>query len=143
MLYLILIGISLILFGGFLMLASFERRRGMRIAGVWRNKLDAKVARMAFIASHVDWGAFVKHLVGTALERVLHDAAHVVLRVVRTIERLLTRAVKSLRERRGILPAEDEREGEETPFQAGVQKMRAALRNARIASRKPRKRPEA
>jgi len=140
-LYLILIGLSLILFGGFLALTAFERGRGLRVAGVYRNKLDAKVSRVMFIAQHVDWGAFTRHLVGTVLERVLHDIAHFILRIVRTTERLLTRAVKALRERRGItVPLETE--GEEKPdmFQTSVHRVRMALRNARAASRKPARR---
>lgn len=145
MLYLILIGISLILFGGFITLTAFERTRGLRIAGVYRNKLDAKVSRVAFIATHVDWGAFTRHLLGTFLERVLHDVAHVVLRLVRTTERLLTRTVKALRERRGItVPLETE--GEEKPgiLQTGAHRIRTALKSARAAARKParRKLPE-
>lgn len=140
MLYLILIGIALILFGGFLVLVSFERSRGLRVAGMFRNALDARVARISFIATHVDWGAFIKHLLGTVFERVLHDAAHLVLQAVRTVERVLTREVKSLRERRGIMPSESTKE--EHPFQARVQKIQAALRSARRASRKPRKTPE-
>lgn len=138
MLYIILIGLSLVLFGGFIALTAFERKRGLRVAGVYRNKLDAKVSRTAFIATHVDWGAFTRHLVGTVLERVLHDVAHFVLRIVRTTERLLTRTVKALRERRGItVPLETE--GEEKPgiLQTSAHLVRVALRNARAASRKP------
>lgn len=143
MLYLILIAISLILFGGFLMLASFERRRGLRIMGKLRNRLDAKVSRGMFILTHVDWGAFVRHLAGTALERVLHDIAHFILKFVRTTERLLTRAVKKLRERRGMQAPLENEEEKENPIQAGLQKVRSALRNARAASRKPRRTPDA
>lgn len=144
MTYIILILVSLVLFGGFLALASFERARGLRVAGAYRNRLDAKVSRATFIVTHVDWGAFVRHLAGTAFERVLHDIAHFVLKLVRTTERLLTRAVKGLRERRGIAaPLDAEEGGKENPFAAGMQKMRAALRSARAASRKPRRKPDA
>lgn len=143
--YLILIGLSLILFGGFIALTAFEHRRGLRIAGEYRNKLDAKVARVAFIATHVDWGAFTRHLLGTVLERALHDVAHFVLRIVRTTERLLTRTVKALRERRGItVPLESE--GNEKPgiLQESAHRIRLALKSARTAARKPsrRKLPE-
>ena len=140
MIFIILIALSLILLGGFLLLVSFERGRGLRVMGDWRNVLDRKVARASFIARHVDWGAFVKHLASTATERVLHDVAHVVLRLVRNMERLLTRAVKSLRERRGLAASEDAPEGKVNALQAGVMKVRMALRNARRAARKqPRK----
>jgi len=136
MVYIILIAASLILLGGFLMLAAFERGRGLRVAGELRNRFDKKVARASFIARHVDWGAFVKHLVGTVFERVLHDTAHAVLRMVRTTERLLTRTVKGLRERRGIVAPEEEKE-KENVFQVGLVRVRTALKNARAASRKP------
>jgi len=134
MVYIILIAASLILLGGFLMLAAFEQGRGLRVAGEWRNRFDKKVARASFVVRHVDWGAFVKHLVGTVFERVLHDTAHAVLRIVRTTERLLTRTVKGLRERRGIIAPEKEKEN---VFQVGLVRVRTALKNARAASRKP------
>ncbi len=141
MLYLILIGLSLILFGGFITLTALERKRGLRVAGAYRNKLDAKVSRAAFIVTHVDWGAFTRHLLGTFLERVLHDIAHVVLRFVRTTERLLTRTVKALRERRGItVPLESEGEQKPGILQTAGHLMRVALKNARAASRKPARR---
>ncbi|HWH16488.1 MAG TPA: hypothetical protein VNU25_02820 [Candidatus Paceibacterota bacterium] len=134
MLYLILIGISLALLGAFLVLVSFERSRGLRVAGEFRNTLDKKVARAAFIAQHVDWGAFVRHLVGSAAERTAHDLAHSVLRFVRTTERLLTRFVKYLRERRGM-PVEESHE-DQTAFQKAFSKVRTAVRGA--ATRKPK-----
>ncbi len=144
MIFIILIALSLILLGGFLLLVSFEHGRGLRIMGDWRNTLDRKVARATFVARHVDWGAFVKHLAATVSERVLHDVAHIVLRFVRTMERLLTRTVKSLRERRGIPMLEDDTEGKKAnAFQTGVAKVRGALRNARQAARKQPRRPRA
>lgn len=128
MIYLILIGLSLALFGGFLVLVSFERARGLRVAGEVRNRLDKKVARAAFIAEHVDWGAFLRHLVGSAAERTAHDLAHSVLQFVRTAERLLTRFVRYLRERRGM-PAEEAGE-DSTVLQRALGKVRHAVRTA-------------
>ncbi|KND47567.1 MAG: hypothetical protein AB199_04000 [Parcubacteria bacterium C7867-004] len=100
MLYLILIGLSLILFGGFLLLTAFERSRGMRMAGIARNRLDAHMARLSFIIAHVDWSAFAKHLAGSLASRVMHDVTHAILVLVRSLERILTRTVKGLREKR-------------------------------------------
>ena len=134
MIYLILIGISLALFGGFLALVSFERSRGLRVAGEARNTLDKKVARATFVAQHVDWGAFFRHLVGSAAERTAHDIAHSILRFVRTTERLLTRFVKYLRERRGM-PAEEAGE-DSTAFQRALGKVRMAVRSASGRKRK-------
>lgn len=112
MLYLILIAIALVLFGAFLLLTALERSRGFRILGTIRKRLDARVSRIAFVLSHVDWSAFIKHLVTSVLERIAHDSAHTVLLVVRFIERLLTRAVRYLRERRGAAPLPEEEEVE-------------------------------
>ncbi len=135
MVFIILIGLSLMLLGGFLALTMLERGRGLRVAGTLRNRLDAKVSRAAFIVKHVDWGAFAKHLAGTATERVLHDIAHGVLRFVRSAERMLTRTVRTLRERRGLSTedASDEGKGRIGAF---LDKARVALREARSAARK-------
>ncbi len=128
MIYIILIGLSLALFGGFLVLVSLERARGLRVAGALRNKLDKRVARAAFIAQHVDWGAFLRHLVGSAAERTAHDLAHSILRFVRTAERTLTRFVKYLRERRGM--PMDETGEESTAFQRALAKVSTAVKSA-------------
>lgn len=140
MIYFILIGLSLMLLGGFLALVGFERSRGMRIMGAVRNRLDRKVARAAFIVRNVDWGAFVKHLAGTATERVLHDAAHSILQFVRVTERMLTRAVKRLRERRGITVTPDEEAEKPHPLRERIERVRAAVVRARHAARKPARR---
>ena len=137
MLHAILFGIALILFGGFLLLVALERKKGVRVAGGMRAALDKKVGRAAFIARHVDWGAFVRHLAGTALERVLHDVAHAVLQFVRASERVLTRAVRRLRERRGLAAegAQDAEERPTSPIARGIEKVRRAWRSSRRAPR--------
>ena len=95
----ILLGLTLILFGGFLLLTAIEAKYGRMGAGV-RGRMDRRVARAVFIAGHIDWGGFIKHVVRTGTERVAHDSAHAVLQATRFVERLLTKAVRSLRERR-------------------------------------------
>jgi hypothetical protein len=106
--HLTLILIPLVLLALFLILVSYEERRGTRLvlAG-YRHHLDRRAARAAFVIKHVDWGAFMSHLTRTSLERLLHDLAHSTLIVVRLIERQLTRVVRTLRARRDepILPA--------------------------------------
>ncbi len=137
MTYLISILVSLALFAGFLVLTLFEKKRGLRVAGELRNKLDAKVSRVLFVLSHVDWGAFLKHLVVTGTQRIAHDVAHATLLVVRTVERLLTRAVKYLRERRGAGPLPES--GEQLrPLERAVKLLRHSVRNAR-AVRPPKR----
>lgn len=133
MTHLIFIGVSVLLLGGFFLLITLERNAEKRVLGSLRTKLDRKVSRAAFIATHVDWGAFARHLAGTALERVLHDVAHTILQMVRATERILTRAVKTLRERRGMPAAEEENRDASRPIARSLDRVRAALRNARKA----------
>ncbi|MBU2104090.1 hypothetical protein KKD81_01750 [Patescibacteria group bacterium] len=131
MIYLILIAVSLALFGGFLILTAFEKKRGLRVAGKLRNSIDARTSRTLFIVSHVDWSAFIKHLVVSVSERVAHDIAHSVLGLVRAAERLLTRAVKSLRERRGIESSlEDTQEAK--PLEKLLMRMRKTINTRRL-----------
>lgn len=99
MTYFLLATIPPLLLSGFLVLTVIERRQGLRILGVWRNRLDATVARATFIVRHVDWSAFTKHLLRTGGERLVHDIAHASLIAVRMLERVLTRVVRYLRER--------------------------------------------
>ena len=96
---LIPVGLSLALFGAFLLLTVLEARYG-RVGGVMRARLDRRVARVSYIVGHIDWGGFVKHVVRSGLDRVAHDSAHATLQAIRFAERLLTQAVRSLRERR-------------------------------------------
>lgn len=120
------------------MLTGFETGRGMRVAGAARNRLDAKIARLSFIVAHVDWSAFAKHLVGTAVSKIAHDIAHTVLILVRSLERMLTRAVKSLRESRHHQGAADDTS---SPLERGLVRVRQALMHARAVGKSmPRKR---
>jgi len=135
MTYLILIIVSIALFAGFLLLTRFEKKRGLRVAGMLRNKLDARTSRAVFIVSHVDWSAFVKHIVVTSAERIAHDIAHATLLIVRTLERLLTRAVKYLREKRGA-PAITETDEPLRPLARAASHLRSALRRARVTGAK-------
>lgn len=95
----LLVGISLTLFGGFLLLTAIESRTG-RIGGTLRVRFDKLAHRLDFIIRHVDWSALTKHLLRTGFERVLHDIVHATLVAVRFVERTLTRTVRALRERR-------------------------------------------
>ncbi len=130
MTYLISILVSLALFVGFLLLTLFEKKRGLRVAGELRNKLDAKVSRALFVLSHVDWSAFLKHLVVTGTQRIAHDVAHATLLAVRTVERLLTRAVKYLRERRGAGPLPESSE-QLRPLERSLAYLKRSIRQAR------------
>ncbi len=99
MIYLIAILISLALFGAFLLLTAFERMLGKRLLAGGRSVLDSRVSRASFVLRHVDWIAFLKHASTVIFERVAHDLAHGALLIIRLLERLLTRTVRTLRER--------------------------------------------
>lgn len=98
--YIIAIIVSLALFGGFLLFTLLEARTGRFILPATRSRLDAKVARMAFVARHIDWGAFLSHVVKEGAALIAHDVAHASLQLVRFMERVLARTVRALRERR-------------------------------------------
>lgn len=107
--YLIAIVLSIALFSSFLILTSYETTRGTRLFAGSRQRLDAKVSRAVFVIRHVDWGAWLRELVRTTSDRVMHDVAEGTLALVRIVERMLTRTVRYLRERRHT-PAEARRE---------------------------------
>lgn len=98
--YLFLIVLSIALFSSFLILASYETSRGTRFLAGPRARLDARVARAAFIIRHVDWSAWLRDLVQSGSARLMHDVAEGTLSLVRIIERMLTRTVRYLREQR-------------------------------------------
>lgn len=97
MAYIIAIVVSLILFFGFLLLVRIETGKGTRVLGGFRERLDVRATRLAFVIRHVDWAAFLNHIVRSVSARVAHDLAHATLVVVRVLERMLTRFVKYLR----------------------------------------------
>lgn len=125
--------------GGFLILVMVERRAGVRMLASWRRALDVRARRAAFILAHVDWAAFSQHLVRTAIERVLHDTAHSILRLVRTIERILTRAVKRLRERRGLTEFPEEDESKPSRVPVVTRAWQRTMRTVRTAARRTRR----
>lgn len=53
----------------------------------------------------------MKHQLQTTLEKILHDVAHAILMVIRFLERWLTRAVRTLREKRSKPEAHEPRQG--------------------------------
>lgn len=131
MAYLIAIALSLIAFGGFLLVTAFEQDRGIRIFRRQREQLDERAARLSFVVTHVDWSAFLAHLTKEGLERLLHDVAHTSLMIVRMLERELTRAVRAIRARRG-LGLEDSRE-RPSPVTRTMRYLRTAVRTTRRA----------
>lgn len=99
MAYLIAVLASFGLLLAFVLLVTFERRKGVRALPRIRASLDRDVDRLAFVASHIDWGGFAAHIAKTNAEKLAHDIIHAILLGVRTIERVLTRLIRNLRER--------------------------------------------
>ncbi len=97
MVSLVLIGLSILLFAGFLSLTRYEARQEIRVFRRHREALDLSVKRMSFIFEHVDFEAFLREVLRTLALRLTHDIAHLSLLTVRFAERMLTRAVKHLR----------------------------------------------
>ena len=97
MAYLILVFITLVGLGGFLALVQYETQHGVRFFAPAREKFDARIARIEFILTHVDLGAFVHAEVERGMNRIGHALAHLSLQVVRAVERLLTRLVRHFR----------------------------------------------
>jgi hypothetical protein len=105
MAYLVFLLVLVLIFAGFLALTAYERARGRRLFAESRASFDARVARAEFVATHVDFAAFVRDTLKNGAERAAHDAAHAVLQAVRWSERQLTRAVRTLRARRAEMAA--------------------------------------
>jgi hypothetical protein len=97
--HLLFILISTFLLVGFVVLTEYEANRGVRLFATRRERLDEMVARLMYIISHIDFAAFMREEVARAIARVGHDIAHLSLRIVRAVERLLTRVVRYLRVR--------------------------------------------
>ncbi len=95
--YVIFILTTIVLLTCFFVLTSYEGRRGRRLFAQERTRLDQHVARIEFVAAHVDLGAFARDEIRRTAGIVGHAIVHLSLRVVRTIERLLTRLVRHLR----------------------------------------------
>ena len=95
--YLIAIAVSLLMLAGFLLLTRYETGRGVRFFGTTRARFDADIERIEFILAHIDLAAFLREEARRRGARLSHDTAHLTLRFVRSIERLLSRAVRRLR----------------------------------------------
>jgi hypothetical protein len=103
--YLISILISTALLIGFFALTWYEERRGVRVFAEKRMQLDQTVARIEFIWTHVDFGAFVRDETRRFFTRIGHDIVHFFLQGVRAVERLLTRLARRFRAERATVAA--------------------------------------
>lgn len=113
MAYLITLAVALAVLIGFLVLTAIEARRGARVMGSFRTSLDKRVEHVAFLMTNVDFGSFLKSEARKFGEQLIHGIVHEALRLVRFVERMLTRIVKQLRMKRKAIdesPKETERE---------------------------------
>ncbi|MDO8624079.1 MAG: hypothetical protein Q7R54_01865 [bacterium] len=102
---LVLVGLSILLFVGFLLLTRYEVAHGMRLLATRRMAFDARATHLTFALTHIDFESFLREQVHILSARIAHDIAHLSLITVRVVERLLTRLVKHLRARHGIVAA--------------------------------------
>ena len=86
---------------GFILLTMREARHGSRLfLSDSRATLDAAASRFLLLVTHEDFGSYTRHAVLTVVGRIAHDSAHGFLVLVRATERLLTRLVRHLRDRK-------------------------------------------
>ncbi len=100
MAYVAFILASLVLFFGFLLLTRAEEHRGVRVLEKRRAALDRETERVAAFMHRTDMAGALYDGVRALSARMVHDITHAALLIVRFIERLLTRAIRTLRERR-------------------------------------------
>ncbi len=92
--------VSIALFVGFIVFASYEQRAGERFLFAYsREWLDRKIEKELFVCRHVDVLAFLKDTVRLFFEHGLHGTARIALRAVRFIERRLSNLVHILSEK--------------------------------------------
>ena len=99
MIYLLAEVVSIALFVGFIIFASYEQRAGRIFLLPEREQLDKKIKKAFFICNHVDLLAFLKDSVQILFERSLHYVASFALRAVRFIERHLNSFVRVISEK--------------------------------------------
>lgn len=131
MIYLALFVGAVVLFFGFLGLTALESRRGARVLAPLRSTLDAKMARVENALQHVDFSAFLWHLARDVGSRIVHDVAHVILIIVRSLERGLTRIVRYLRSTVHTAPRV---EGRRSAFVETITYFKKTLRRSKKAT---------
>ena len=94
---LIFVLITIALLAAFLALTQWEQARGRRLLSSTREQLDLEVERAVFVARHVDWGAYASEQMRAFSLWLGHEVAHLSLRFVRFIERILAKTVRQLR----------------------------------------------
>ena len=96
MAYLIFVIVAVVGLIGFFILSDYETRRGTRVFADERMRLDEQVQRVEFILANVDLAALVREESHRIIQRIIHDATHISLSAVRSVERLLTRLIKRI-----------------------------------------------
>ena len=90
---------------GFYILTRQEAQKGVRYFAPRRAALDVQVGRIEFILTHVDFNSFAREEGRRLFGLVSHALAHLSLQLVRSVERLLTRAVRHLRTQHKAAPS--------------------------------------
>ncbi|MCI0597721.1 hypothetical protein L0Y34_01465 [Candidatus Parcubacteria bacterium] len=86
----------------FLYLTAWEKKREVRVCSRARSALDRKVSYVVHKVQSGEAGTAFKREARALAEYLGHEITHVALAGVRVIERLLTRAMRYFRGRRGV-----------------------------------------
>ncbi len=110
-----------ILLGAFVTLTYFERAGGFRVLSPMRRFLDKRADTFLHVAREADIGALAWNGVRALIDAFVHEVVHVVLVIVRFLERSLTRIAREIRGRRA--GENDPR----APFLSGIERLRKAF----------------
>ncbi len=96
----IAIAVVAMLLGGFILLTSFEQKKGARLLAPLRARLDVYAKEVARMVRTIDVNALAYTKMKTLFMHLVHEVAHGTLIVVRALERTLTSAVRTLRHKK-------------------------------------------
>lgn len=80
-----------------MVLTWHEERRGVRVLADRRSAFDTKMTRIQFVLNHVDFNAFARDEAKRLGVKTGHFVVYLALKLVRGVERVLTRVVRKLR----------------------------------------------
>lgn len=96
---LIALAVIALLLGGFLILTALEAKHGARFLERTRGALDERVASVSAAVRHPGFRATVTEGLQDIAAHGVHEVVHGFLVLVRGVERMLTRLVRSIRAR--------------------------------------------
>lgn len=88
---LITLCVGVVLFFGFVFLTMWETRSGVRVLGVFRGGMDARLQAVIDLREKVSLRIVIVHFVQSLTRRFLHDVLKVALAALGVVERALLR----------------------------------------------------